>query len=143
MPPSGIDLAELLRAASSTAHQRLSRALLPHGVTAAEWGLLREVRAEGAVPQTRLADRLGMTRGAISRLVDRLVTKQLLVRGRGGGGDRRVQIIGLTGASALLAPQLARAASDVEAALFADLSPQERAALGAALRKVAGRATED
>jgi DNA-binding MarR family transcriptional regulator len=141
--PADTDLADLLRTAAGAAHQALSRAVLPHGVTAAEWTLLRELRAAGAVPQARLADRLGMTRGAISKLVDRLVAKRLLVRGRGGGGDRRVQIIGLTGAGALLVPEMARVASDVEAAFFGDLSPQERGALGGALRRLAGRATED
>ncbi|WP_260599650.1 MarR family winged helix-turn-helix transcriptional regulator [Sphingomonas endolithica] len=137
------DVADLLRAAAGAAHQALSRAVLPHGVTAAEWTLMRELRAAGAVSQTRLADRLGMTRGAISKLVDRLVAKRLLVRGRGGGGDRRVQIIGLTGAGALLVPKLAVVTSAVEAALFADLPLDERGTLAAALKRVAGGAIED
>lgn len=118
----------------------VSGSLLAHGVTASEWSLLRELHAEGAVPQTRLAARLHMTAGAISRLVDRLVDKRLLVRGRGGGGDRRVQIIGLTGTGALLVPTLARIAADVEAAMFAGLTLREKAGLGAALHKIgAGR----
>ena len=143
MPTADTDLADLLRAAAGAAHQALSRAVLPHGVTAAEWTLLCELRAAGAVSQTRLADRLGMTRGAISKLVDRLVAKRLLVRGRGGGGDRRVQIIGLTGAGALLVPKLAVVTSAVEAALFADLPLDERGTLVAALQRVAGGAIED
>ena len=136
--PNDTDLADLLRAAAGTAHQSLSRALLPHGVTAAEWTLLRELRAVGAVPQVRLAERLGMTRGAISKLVDRLVAKRLLVRGRGGGGDRRVQIIGLTGTGALLVPELARIAAGVGAGLFVGLAARERVLLEAALRRLAG-----
>jgi DNA-binding MarR family transcriptional regulator len=143
VPTSDTNLADLLRTAAGAAHLALSRAVLPHGVTAAEWTLLRELRAAGAVPQARLAKRLGMTRGAISKLVDRLVAKRLLVRGRGGGGDQRVQIIGLTGMGALLVPKLAIVASDVEAALFADLPAGGRGILVAALQRVAGGAIED
>lgn len=137
--PAGRNLAALIRSAAVATHQALSRALLPHGVTAAEWALLRELHAAGAVPQGQIAERLGMTAGAISKLVDRLVAKRLLVRGRGGGGDRRVQIIGLTGTGALLVPDLARAAEASEAALFAGLSARDRAGLGAALAKLAAR----
>lgn len=115
--------------------------MLAHGVTASEWSLLRELHAEGAVPQTRLAVRLNMTAGAISKLVDRLAAKRLLVRGRGGGGDRRVQIIGLTGTGALLVPTLARVAADMEAAMFAGLTSRERTGLEVALRKLAGQVT--
>jgi DNA-binding MarR family transcriptional regulator len=134
------ELADLLRAAAGSAHHSLARALRPHGVTAAEWTLLRELRAAGAVAQARLAERLGLTPGAISKLVDRLVAKRLLVRGRGRGGDARVQIIGLTGTGALLVPQLERLAGAAETALFDGLSPRERSVLDGALRKLAGRA---
>ena len=138
--PSEADLARDLRSAASVAHQALGRALAGSGVTAAEWVLLRDLHAAGAVPQTRLADRLGVTRGAVSKLVDRLVAKRLLVRGRGGGGDRRIQVIGLTGTGALLVPELAKAAAGSDAVLFAGLSSRERTVLGAALAKLAARA---
>ena len=132
-------LADILRIAAARMQSGLSRALTPHGVTAAEWMLLRELHAAGAVAQTVLADRLGCTRSAVSKLVDRLAAKRLLVRGRGGGGDARVQIIGLTGAGALLVPTLARIAAETEAASFAALTAKERAVLDAVLRKLAGR----
>jgi DNA-binding MarR family transcriptional regulator len=137
--PSDADLAYALRLAASVMHQKLTRTLASAGVTAAEWALLRDLHAEGAVPQTRLADRLGLTRGAVSKLVDRLVAKRLLVRGRGGGGDRRLQIIGLTGTGALLIPDLALAAASSEAGTFGSLSSRERAVLAAALAKLAAR----
>lgn len=139
---SDAELSFLLRSIAGIAHRALSGSLLAHGVTASEWSLLRELHAEGAVPQTRIAARLHMTAGAISRLVDRLVAKRLLVRGRGGGGDRRVQIIGLTGTGALLVPTLARVAAEAEAAMFAALISRERTGLEVALRKLAGHVTE-
>lgn len=140
MPASfDANLAHDLRLAASVVHQSLTRSVASQGVTAAEWLLLRDLHAAGAVPQTRLAERLGLTRGAVSKLVDRLVAKRLLVRGRGGGGDRRLQIIGLTGTGALLVPELAKAAAESHAALFARLSSRERAVLASALAKLAAR----
>ena len=132
-------LTQDLRLAASYAHQSLARAVASQGVTAAEWLLLRDLHSAGAVPQIRLAERLGLTRGAVSKLVDRRVAKRLLVRGRGGGGDRRLQIIGLTGTGALLVPELAKAAAESGTALFACLSVRERAALASALAKLAAR----
>lgn len=139
---SDFELANRLRISTGLLHQAVSRALLGQGVTPSEWALLRDLHAAGAVPQTRLAERLGMTRGAISKLVDRLVAKRLLVRGRGGGGDRRVQIIGLTGTGALLVPELAQAAAVAEGRFFASISVRERGMLEGALSKLAGRASE-
>ncbi len=140
-PLSDTHLVQDLRMVASIAHQSLTRAVASQGVTAAEWLLLRDLYAAGAVPQTRLAERLGLTRGAVSKLVDRLVAKRLLVRGRGGGGDRRIQIIGLTGTGALLVPDLARAAAESDSAVFAQLSSRERAALASALAKLAARSS--
>ena len=44
------------------------------GVTVAEWVVLRELYDFESAPSA-LADRLGMTRGAISKLADRLIDK--------------------------------------------------------------------
>ena len=48
-------------------------------VTVAEWVVLRELYNSGSAPSA-LADRLGMTRGAISKLADRLIAKEMIVR---------------------------------------------------------------
>ena len=48
-------------------------------VTVAEWVVLRELYDSESAPSD-LADRLGMTRGAISKLADRLIAKDMIVR---------------------------------------------------------------
>jgi DNA-binding MarR family transcriptional regulator len=45
------------------------------GVTVAEWAIMREMLKAGPANPSQLAERLGMTRGAISKLVERLCGK--------------------------------------------------------------------
>lgn len=134
-PPSS--LATLLRMAAGRLAVAEAAALRAQGVTAAEAVLLRELHAAGAVAPSVLADRLGMTRGAVTKLVDRLKAKQYLVRAK-GRGDGRMQTIALTGAGAKLVPELDAVAANVERAVFGGLDAVGRAGLVKGLRKVAG-----
>ena len=61
------------------------------GVTVAEWVVLRELYDAVSMPSA-LAGRLGLTRGAISKLADRLEAKGLIER-EATAGDGRVQIL--------------------------------------------------
>lgn len=128
-----------LRLASNHVSHRSARALEAKGVTVAEWVLLRELYGAGAVAPSELAGRMGMTRGAITKLVDRLRAKGLLVRAAGGRGDRRYQTLALTGQGAALVPVLAEIADANEAALFGVLTDDERETLDRLLRKLASR----
>ncbi len=130
-------LATMLRMAAGRLAVAEAAALRAQGVTAAEAVLLRELHAAGAVAPSVLADRLGMTRGAVTKLVDRLKAKQYLVRAK-GRGDGRMQTIALTGAGAKLVPELDAVAADVERAVFARLDAAGRTGLVKGLRKVAG-----
>ena len=49
-------------------------------MTVAEWVLMRQLLDEEALAPSRLAERMGMTRGAVSKLADRLIAKSLLTR---------------------------------------------------------------
>ncbi len=69
-----------------------------------------------------------MTRGAISKLADRLVEKALLTRAA-GKDDRRDQELALTPAGRALVPQLAALADQNDAEFFGHQSPQERATI--------------
>ncbi|MFO1071094.1 MAG: MarR family winged helix-turn-helix transcriptional regulator, partial [Geminicoccaceae bacterium] len=71
------------------------RKLAGRGVTVAEWVVLRLLLGRGGEPPSQLAERMGMTRGAVSRLVERLVAKGLVSR-EAAGGDRRFQALALT-----------------------------------------------
>jgi len=126
-----------LRLVSSHVSGRFARALETEGVSVVEWVLLREVyRAELPVPQIRLAERMGLTRGAITKLADRLVARGLILR-QGNALDGRVQALTLTRAGEALVPELAALADANDAVCFAALSAEEQARLRALLQKLA------
>src|SRR5271163_2522873 len=79
-----------LRFVSNHVSHAFMRKLLNSGVTAAEWVVLREMFDKAEMSPSVLANLTGMTRGAASKLVDRLVGKKLVSR-RGRSDDRRYQ----------------------------------------------------
>ena len=76
-----------------------------------------------------------MTRGAISKLADRLIAKSLIVR-TADPDDGRAQTLALTRAGRTLTPKLAALADANDAEFFHDLSPADRAAMLRILRRI-------
>lgn len=107
-------------------------------MTAAEWVVLHELYGERAVAPSSLADRLGLTRGAISKLADRLVHKKLISR-EDNTRDLRAHTLALTSAGAALVPMLAALADENDAEFFGDLSAKERTAIERALKNLVTR----
>lgn len=95
------------------------------GVTVAEWVLLRQMLGAGAANPSQLADAMGMTRGAVSKLVERLCRKKLAVRSS-SEGDRRYQTVELTAAGKRLVPILARLADKNDREFFGHLNSAEQ-----------------
>lgn len=124
-----------LRLVSNHVSAAFARRLDGMGVTVAEWVMLRELFDATPLPPSRLADRMGMTRGAISKLADRLLDKGLLAR-TADPDDGRAHTLALTEAGRSLVPTLARLADQNEAEFFAILTAEEKQALEAALRRV-------
>jgi DNA-binding MarR family transcriptional regulator len=98
--------------------------------------MLREMYEAGETSPSRLAASSGLTRGAVSKLVDRLVQKKLATRAE-ADGDRRYQDVKLTGAGRALVPALAALADKNDEEFFSCLSAGERATLTGMLRKLA------
>ena len=94
-----------LRYVSNHVSQAFARKVEAHGVTVAEWVLMRQLWSEEALAPSRLAERMGMTRGAVSKLADRLIAKSLLVRAA-DPQDGRAQTLSLTRAAAPWSPSL-------------------------------------
>jgi DNA-binding MarR family transcriptional regulator len=117
-----------LRYVSNHVSQAFARKVEAHGVTVAEWVLLRHLLEERTLAPSRLAARMGMTRGAISKLADRLIAKSMLVR-TADPGDGRAQTLSLTSAGRALVPHLAALADANDAEFFDHLAPNDRAAL--------------
>ena len=125
-----------LRMVSNAVSQDFARKVAAEGVTVAEWCFMRALfDAEGTVP-TALADRMAMTRGAISKLADRMVAKGLVVRIESGG---RGQILALTAGGRAKVPILAELADANDAAYFDALSADDRAALDRILQTLVER----
>jgi len=109
-----------------------------HGVTVAEWVLLRQLFDSGETHPSQLADSLGMTRGAISKLVDRLAVKGHVVR-TAAAGDRRYQTVKLAPRGRKLVPVLAALAGKNDAEFFGHLSAEQFTALIATLKEIVTR----
>jgi DNA-binding MarR family transcriptional regulator len=124
-----------LRFVSNHVSYAFARKLLASGVTVAEWVVMREMFDDEETSPSVLAERIGMTRGGVSKLVDRLVSKKLITR-QDRSDDRRFQSIALTASGRRLTPQLAALADQNDEELFHPLSARERAALIATMKKL-------
>jgi DNA-binding MarR family transcriptional regulator len=111
------------------------RRLQDSGVTAAEWVVLREMYDQEEMSPSVLAERIGMTRGAASKLIDRLLIKKLVSR-RDRTDDRRYQDIALTAEGRRLVPALAAIADENDEEFFSGLSVGEHKALVMTLKKL-------
>lgn len=125
-----------LRQVSNHVSHSFARKVELHGVTVAEWVLLRHLlEIEPAAP-SRLAESMNVTRGAVSKLADRLIAKSLLLRAT-DPSDGRAQILSLTPAARALVPKLAKLADANDAACFDALPAKDRAALLRILQSLA------
>ncbi len=141
LPPTA-DLADhlgfWLRQVSNQVSRAFAARLAAREVTVAEWVLLRLLYGAAPTAPSRLADAMGMTRGAITKLADRLLDKGLLLRAA-SRQDGRAQTLALTAAGEGLVPLLAAEADANDAAFFDHLSAGERRTLERLLRRTAER----
>lgn len=124
-----------LRFVSNHVSQAFAGRLQGKGVTVAEWVAMRRLFGEGGVAPSLLADRIGMTRGAITKLADRLIDKELVIR-RADPQDGRAQTLALTARGRALVPELAALADDNDTEFFRPLTVQERRVLRQLLERL-------
>lgn len=138
--PSSLDthVGFWLRFVSNHVSHAFRQKVEAHGVTVAEWVVLRQLLASGASPPSAVAETLGMTRGAISKLVDRLLAKKLVTR-TAGKQDKRYQTVALTPAGRKLVPALAQLADANDAEFFGHLRDDERMKLVELMKNVVRR----
>ena len=126
-----------LRYVSNHVSHAFALKVAARGVTVAEWVVLRELY-DGESAPSAVADRLGMTRGAISKLADRLIAKGLIAR-RASVGDRRFQTLALTRQGRTLTPKLAALADQNDEEFFAPLDHVTREAIETAMKEIVRR----
>lgn len=125
-----------LRMVSNHVSQAFARRVEDHGVTVAEWVVLRQLHDAEALAPSQLAERLGLSRGAISKLAERLIAKGLAARAS-HATDGRSHTLSSTPAGRALIPDLAALADENDAEAFGALSPEDRRTLGELLRRIA------
>lgn len=136
--PLDVHLGYWLRAVSNHVSYAFSQKVAARDVTVAEWVLLRQLYEHARVPPSRLAADLHMTRGAISKLVDRLSAKGLVKRTL-VKADRRFQDVALTAAGSALVPELAALADTNDEEFFGHLKADERATIETFLKDIVRR----
>ena len=125
-----------LRMVSNAVSLAFQRKLGSEGVTVAEWVFLRTLHDVDRIAPSLLAERMGVTKGAISKLADRLLRKGLIGRAA-NPEDARAHLLALAPAGRALVPRLADIADANDAAFFGALAPAERSRIEVLLRKLA------
>ena len=141
MKPTPSDLKKHLgfwmRLVSNNVSQAFARKLEDSGVTVAEWVILREMYSlDGIMAPSRVSETTGLTRGAVSKLIERLLAKSLVTR-KESKEDRRYQEIQLTKNGRDLVPHLALLADQNDEEFFSGLNKEERKTLLNLLMKTA------
>ena len=124
-----------LRFVSNHVSHSFAQKLVGSGVAVAEWVVLREMFDASTTSPSALAAATGLTRGAISKLIDRLVQKDLVSRAE-AADDRRFQDVRLTPAGRTMVPKLAALADQNDHEFFSQLPVGERERLVATLKKL-------
>lgn len=127
-----------LRYVSNHVSHAFARKLAGEDVTVAEWAVLRALYGDAPLAPSQLAERMGMTRGAISKLADRLIAKKLIVR-KDSKDDGRAHTLSLSPSGAALVPKLSALADQNDGEFFAHLTPEERATVERVLKAVVER----
>lgn len=117
-----------LRFVSNHVSHAFRRKVEACGVTVSEWVVLREIYRLGRTTPGALAQGIGMTKGAVSKLLDRLEGKRLIGRAV-LEHDRRHQEIALAPSGRTLVPRLARLADENDEEFFGALPREDRAEL--------------
>lgn len=120
---------------SNAVSQSFARKVESEGVTVAEWVFLRALYDAGHVAPSQLAERMAMTKGAISKLADRLIEKSLVER-HANPDDKRAHTLTLNRAGRRLVPRLAALADENDAEFFGGLTSDDRRRLMQLLRKI-------
>jgi DNA-binding MarR family transcriptional regulator len=139
-PPSvselEIHLGYWLRRVSNAVSDEFARSLQSKRTSVAEWVLLRHLWDLGRATPGEMAEALTMTRGAISKIIDKLQSKDWIIS-RIKPEDNRVQLLSLTRTGRRVVPELAAIADHNDQKFFACLDAAERTALRRLLGKVA------
>jgi len=123
-----------LRFVSNHVSSRFEKQLLTRHCSVTEWVALR-LLFDGPATHAELIQALGMTKGAVSKIVHRLMQRDLITRQRVKGFGRAQQLA-LTRKGVNLVPSLAALADENDAHFFQHLVVGQRDALAKTLQEL-------
>jgi DNA-binding MarR family transcriptional regulator len=124
-----------MRFVSNRVSEEFQRTVEAYGVSVTEWVALRILYDQENATHGALTQVLGMTKGAVSKLIARLEEKQLVARD-GDQGDGRLVALNLTDAGRELVPRLAHIADENDQRFFGHLSPAQQTQLRELLEEI-------
>lgn len=127
-----------LRLVSNHVSTTFTRRLAERDVSVVEWVILRALYDRAEMSPAELAGLLGMSRGAISKIEDRLAARALLLR-RPDDTDRRSHRLRLSVEGRALVPQLSALADANDEACFGGLDEADRVQLARILHVLAAQ----
>ncbi|HUA19741.1 MAG TPA: MarR family transcriptional regulator [Bryobacteraceae bacterium] len=131
-----VHLGYWLRRVSNHVSGAFAKALQERQVSVAEWVVLSQVEEHPEIRPAELAETIGLTRGAISKVLDKLEDKKWLTR-KTLEADNRGQLLYLTQRGRRIFPELREIADRNDRRFFDCLNTREKAMLGQVLRKLA------
>jgi MarR family transcriptional regulator, lower aerobic nicotinate degradation pathway regulator len=138
VPELTVHLGYWLRHLSNHVSHAFARKLAGRDVTVAEWALMRMLYGREPTSPSQLADDMGLTRGAVSKLAERLIRKALLAR-EARPDDGRAHTLKLTKKGAAVVPELAALADQNDAECFAQMPDEDRRTLERILKETVAR----
>ncbi len=125
-----------LRRVSNHVSGSFARALQAKHTSVAEWVVLCRIQERPGITPGELAAALDLTRGAVSKIIDKLEAKDWVTRAT-KPEDSRVQLLSLTRSGSRVLPRLAEIADRNDREFFNGLDAGERATLRRLLGKLA------
>jgi DNA-binding MarR family transcriptional regulator len=113
-----------LRCLSNLVSSTFAERLAARDISVAQWVVLRTLYDKRDVTLNEAAAEVGVDKSSLSRMVERLVQKRLLIRAE--GSDRRSVGLTLTSSAMKLVPQLAKLADENDEQFFRSLSAKQR-----------------
>jgi len=123
-----------LRCLSNQVHNSFADKLSKYGISVASWTVLRILYDNNNLDLSCAAQLVGVDKSILSRMIDRLVNRNLVCRSE--GKNRRSYSLTLTKEARELIPNLASLADENDKKFFKYLSHDQRQDLLAMIRKL-------
>lgn len=114
-----------LRCLSNFVHTGFAQRLDKYGITVEQWVVLRILFDQEGTSLQEAAAAIGVDNSSLSRMIERLVQKELVVR-EIHPTDRRTVVLSLSHRAKKLVPLLAREADKNDSEFFKVITPEKR-----------------